>query len=239
MYSRFDTAMMHGHRGTQKGPSVLLILVTVIFGCVFQTCSSSRETTTGSTARGEDPVLVERREKDREFKSGKSSPIAAEDRGHFQGLAYFDLNPNLRFRVKLNRYPEPRNIRLGTNTGEMRDALRYGYFDFQVDGRDCRLQVYRVEDTDSGNGPSLFIPYRDATTGKESYGAGRYIDLKENTTGYYDLDFNRAYNPYCAYGKGYSCPVPPSENTLAVPIRAGEKSYPPAPDRQQAEGSRQ
>lgn len=74
-------------------------------------------------------------------------------------------------------------------------------------------------------GPSLFIPFRDQTSGQETYGSGRYIDLAENTSGIYTLDFNRAYNPYCAYNDTYSCPLPPAENTLAVPIRAGEKKY--------------
>jgi len=175
-------------------------------------------------------VLRERREKDRSLKSGRDSPIPVEDRTRFQGLAYFDINPNLKFRVKLNRYSAPQNVRLGTNTGEVRAALRYGYFEFQVEGKTCRLQVYRVEDAQSSGGSNLFIPFRDATTGKETYASGRYIDLPENTTGLYDLDFNRAYNPWCAYGKGFSCPIPPAENTLAVAIRAGEKIYPLAKD---------
>jgi uncharacterized protein (DUF1684 family) len=103
--------------------------------------------------------------------------------------------------------------------------LRYGYFDFKVGDQICKLQVYRLEDA-SGVGASLFIPFRDSTSGQETYAAGRYIDLKENTSGVYDLDFNRAYNPYCAYNSEFSCPIPPAENTLRVAIRAGEKKYP-------------
>ncbi len=79
--------------------------------------------------------------------------------------------------------------------------------------------------TGSGNGATLFMPFRDATSGQETYASGRYIELKENTSGIYDLDFNRAYNPYCAYNSEFSCPVPPAENILKVPIRAGEKNY--------------
>ena len=69
-----------------------------------------------------------------------------------------------------------------------------------------------MEDSSDTGKPYLFIPFRDATTGVETYAAGRYLDLNENTTGFYDLDFNRAYNPYCAYNTGYSCPIPPEEN---------------------------
>lgn len=115
---------------------------------------------------------------------------------------------------------------MATNTGEIRSGLRYGYFEFRVEGQDCRLQVYRLEDApDTGGGAYLFVPFRDATSGIETYGAGRYIDLKENTSGVYDLDFNRAYNPYCAYNAQFSCPVAPADNTLKVPVRAGEKKY--------------
>ena len=172
-----------------------------------------------------DPALQERLAKDAAFKSSEDSPITKQDKPDFKGLAYYPIHSNLRFRAELQRYERPEQIRLGTNTGEIRSALRYGYFDFQVEGISCRLSVYKLEDS-VDRGAYLFIPFRDATSGKETYGAGRYIDLKENTSGMYDLDFNLAYNPYCAYNKEFSCPLPPPENTLAVPIHAGEKNYP-------------
>jgi len=114
---------------------------------------------------------------------------------------------------------------MATNTGEIRDGLRYGFFEFDAEGQRCRLQVYRLDDSGDSGKASLFVPFRDSTSGRETYGAGRYIDLDENASGIYELDFNRAYNPYCAYGEGYSCPIPPEENRLAIPIRAGEKIY--------------
>jgi uncharacterized protein (DUF1684 family) len=172
-----------------------------------------------------DPLLQERLAKDAAFKSSEDSPITKQDRPDFEGLSYYPIDSDFRFRVELHRYERPEQIRLGTNTGEIRSGLRYGYFDFQVDGVSCRLSVYKLEDS-VDRGAFLFIPFRDATSGRETYGAGRYIDLKENTSGTYDLDFNRAYNPYCAYNKEFSCPLPPSENTLAVPVYAGEKDYP-------------
>jgi uncharacterized protein len=173
----------------------------------------------------ESSILRARGDKDAGFRSGSNSPIAREERGRFKGLNYFPPSLAFRYRVQLVRYPRPDSIRLGTNTGEIRDALRYGYFEFEAGGQKCRLQVYRtMEDIQSG-GRQLFVPFRDATSGQETYGAGRYIDLHENTTGAYELDFNLAYNPYCAYTKSYSCPVPPAENTLPVPIPAGEKTY--------------
>ena len=178
-----------------------------------------------ASAPGASALLLEREEKDSAFRSGEQSPIPAAERAAFRGLSYYPVDPSLRFSVRLHRYEVASPVRMGTNTGEVRDALRYGWFEFRVGDRDCRLEVFRFGDTAS---PSLFVPFRDATSGDETYGAGRYIDLAENTSGTYDLDFNRAYNPYCAYNPDYSCPLPPVANTLSVPVRAGEKKYPPA-----------
>ncbi len=198
--------------------SLVILAVLILSGC-------SKEPN-AELLSPESPILREREEKDEIFKIDPSSPIPAEDRARFQGLSYYPVNPQLRFQVRLNRYSGPKQVQLSTNTGEVRNGLRYGYFDFEVEGQTCRLQVYRLEDAPAGAGGALlFIPFRDSTSGEETYAAGRYIDLKENTSGVYDLDFNRAYNPSCAYSSGFSCPMPPSENILSVAIRAGEKNY--------------
>jgi len=187
-------------------------------------CSCTRETETRAPAKSE-AALLKRQEKDKVFKHGPGSPLPEEEKARFQGLAYYQVNPAYRFKVTLHRYPDPEIVRFATNTEERRQFLRYGYFEFEIQGQKCRLQVYRA--TDEGEEAMLFIPFRDATSGKETYGGGRYLDLKENTSGAYELDFNEAYNPYCAYGKNYSCPLPPRDNTLPVPVLAGEKNYPP------------
>jgi uncharacterized protein (DUF1684 family) len=166
-----------------------------------------------------------RKKKDLYFRSDENSPIPSKDRAGFKGLNYFPENSGLRFQVRLIRYSHPEPVRLGTNTGEIRDALRYGYISFQIPGKTYQLQAYRtMEDIQSG-GKNLFVPFRDTTAGKETYGTGRYLDFEENTSGLYDLDFNRAYNPYCAYANSYSCPLPPPENHLGIAIEAGEKVY--------------
>lgn len=172
----------------------------------------------------ENSIERERAAKNIFFKSDPDSPIPPNDRPQFKGLDFYPVDPSLKYSVRLIRYQSPEQVRLGTNTGEIRSGLRYGYFEFQVQGQTCRLQVYRLEDA-SADSAGLFIPFRDSTAGIETYATGRYLDLKENTSGIYELDFNRAYNPSCAYNEEYSCPVPPTENTLRVPIRAGEKKY--------------
>ncbi len=202
---------------------VPFILAFVFIGLVLSGCSEATRPA-GEPSDSLEPLLRERMDKDAYFKSDANSPILPQDKPGFRGLQYFPIDAKLRFSAKLNRYPNPVRIRLATNTGEIRNGLRYGYFEFQIGSQTCRLQVYRLEDTTTSEA-SLFIPFRDATSGKETYGAGRYIDLKENTTGIYNLDFNRAYNPYCAYNTAFSCPIPPAENTLTVPIQAGEKKY--------------
>jgi len=193
---------------------------------LFSGCSEPRPPTPIGPAGSPvgDPVLQDRLQKDVQFKS-ENSPLSDADKKGFRGLSYYPIDPALRFSAQLHRYSAPASVRLGTNTGEIRSGLRYGYFEFQAAGQNCRLQVFRLEDAPEDGGAQLFIPFRDATSGLETYAAGRYIDLKENTSGVYDLDFNRAYSPYCAYNAKYSCPVPPPENTLKVPIRAGEKKF--------------
>jgi uncharacterized protein len=200
--------------------SLILIAAFLYFNCG---CSSSKSIAlkTGK----QNSVQEERTSKDESFRSDPDSPISSEDRIRFRGLSYFPVDPGMKLPVRLIRHSSPESVRLATNTGEIRSALRYGYFEFYVQGQKCRLQVYRLEDLSDSGSAGLFIPFRDATTGTETYSTGRYIDLKENTVGKYELDFNRAYNPYCAYNPTYSCPVPPIENTLTVAIRAGEKSF--------------
>lgn len=206
-------------RGAKRMATILLLLGTLLGpGC------AEHHTESGAPSAPMDDVLQERLEKDRAFRSGDNSPILEEERASFRGLVYYPVNPDLKFTVKLNRYPVPTRIHLATNTGEIRRGLRYGFFEFEVSGRKCRLQVYRLEE-EPGSASMLFIPFRDSTSGQETYASGRYIDLAENTSGVYELDFNRAYNPYCAYNSAFSCPIPPAENTLALPIRAGEKKY--------------
>jgi len=169
-----------------------------------------------------------RREKDYFFREDPESPIPQSLRARFVGLAYFPVEPKYRVRAKLVREPNPQRVVMATSKGVPRDMVRIGFFEFEIDGTKLRLAAYksvpppghRHEDH------SLFVPFRDATSGKETYGAARYLDLEDWRTDDYVLDFNPAYNPYCAYSDAYICPFPPQENWLAVPIRAGEKNFP-------------
>jgi len=172
-----------------------------------------------------------RREKDHYFREDPYSPIPPRIRASFHGLDYFPVDGAYRLRVRLNRYPEAKPVILATSKGVPREMVRFGYFEFEVNGVPQRLDVYKARPMPGHHleETSLFVPFRDATSGKETYGAARYLDLEENPSGEYILDFNMAYNPYCAYSEDYICPFPPRENWLTAPIRAGEKNFPLAP----------
>ncbi len=173
-------------------------------------------------------LALQRKEKDYYVQTDPDSPIPSEVRGKMTGLAYFAPDMRYRFRVRLVTLPKPEPITLATSKGIPRPMVRYGYFEFEVDGAKQRLHAYKSAPQPGHHheDASLFIPFRDATSGKESYGAARYLDLEESRSDDYVLDFNLAYNPYCAYSDDYVCPFPPKENWLTVPIRAGEKAFP-------------
>ena len=165
-----------------------------------------------------------RSEKDSAFKSGEVPAIPPSERANFQGLKYFPIDPGYRFEAELKRYPDPEHVKMLTSAGEPDDYIRYGYFAFKFGDKLCKLDVFE-DGSPNGDPQHLFIPFRDETSGKETYGAGRYLELKEDEGPKFLLDFNMAYNPFCAYNPQYSCPIPPPQNTLKVEMRAGEKSY--------------
>ena len=167
-------------------------------------------------------ILDFRRGKDEFFRSSDQSPIPHERRHHYPGLSYFA--PDQRYRMEglqLEPDPDPLNTtEIVTSDGKTREAWRVGTLEFAVPGGSAQLAAYAFQ---PGLVSELFIPFRDATSGSETYGAGRYIDLEPEDDGTYSLDFNIAYNPWCAYAPQYSCPLPPRENWLTFPIEAGEK----------------
>ena len=171
---------------------------------------------------------LQRKEKDYFFQTDPDSPIPPAIRPRFQGLEYFLPDPKYRIPLRITRLPTPEPVTLATSKGIPRPMLRYGYFDFEIDGVRQRLYAYTAAPQPGHHHEheSLFVPFRDATSGKETYGAARYLDLEEGPSGEVVLDFSLAYNPYCAYSDDYVCPFPPRENWLSLPIRAGERTFP-------------
>jgi uncharacterized protein (DUF1684 family) len=171
-------------------------------------------------------LLEHRRARDAAFARDPDSPIPRAARGTFRGLAYFPPDPAFRYAGWVERYPTPERITIVTTSGTPRPCERWGRITFDRDGSGLTLQVYRMLDQpDRPGGEGLFLPFKDRTTGKETYPAGRYVDLEGPDGGPFVLDFNRAYNPSCAYGEPerFQCPVTPAENTLPIAVTAGER----------------
>jgi uncharacterized protein (DUF1684 family) len=170
-----------------------------------------------------DELREHRHSKDEYLSEHPHSPLPPDERAEFDGLDYFPPNPDLRFELPLHEHDETETITIGTTTEGEREYVRWGEFRFSVDGEDVTLQAYRADPGED----RLWVPFRDATSGEETYGAGRYLDLeadRDRVDGAWLLDFNLAYNPFCAYSPQFECSLVPMDNWLDVPIQAGEKA---------------
>lgn len=168
-------------------------------------------------------VLDFRARKDAHFAAGKGPVNGA----GFTGLSYFEPDSHWAFRVPLTVLPldASAEFRLNTNTGEPRTMARYGTVTLTLPGGEQTLLAFAPLGEDAP--ARVFIPFRDATSGAQTYGAGRYLDAPlhqaEDGSTWVDVDFNMAYHPYCAYGDGWTCPLPPRENWLPDAVTAGER----------------
>jgi uncharacterized protein (DUF1684 family) len=159
-----------------------------------------------------------RAEKDRFFGQDAQSPLTVEQKREFRGLNYFPENPELRLEVEAEPLLLKERVDMQTSTGDVQVYFRHSRFRFQVDAETVQLTIY---EGDYG----FFLPFVDSLAGKETYPAGRYLEPEPLSGGRFLVDFNVAYNPYCAYNEHWSCPLTPFENRLEVPIRAGEKIF--------------
>jgi len=160
-------------------------------------------------------------EKDRFMRESPQSPLPADKRAAFPGVAYFPTDPSYRTPASLQEIAGEPAIEMPTSTGQRRQMRRVGTLSFTLKGQPMTLSAF-VE-ADENDMRHLFVPFGDLTNGTETYPGGRYLDLDRTATGIYDVDFNRAYHPFCYYNSSYDCPYPPAENRLKIPIRAGEK----------------
>jgi uncharacterized protein (DUF1684 family) len=159
-----------------------------------------------------------RAQKDEFFASHPESPLTPEQKRDFHGLSYYPENPDLRLEVTVEKFAERDEIQMQTTTGGAQDYVRFGKLKFQVDEDEAELTIYA-----SHHG--FFLPFADSLAGEETYGAGRYLEPQHLGNGTFLVDFNLAYNPYCAYNEAWACPITPFENRVKVPIRAGEKIF--------------
>jgi len=188
------------------------------------------KTGTVFSAAGEDPMEQReerlktfRQKRDLFFKEDLQSPIKAKDRKGFKGLIYYPIDLKYAVVGKIERYPtepKPVYVTLSTNKGPGRTYVKYGRFEFKLEGKKHSLHIYRPPGESD-----LFLPFRDKTSETETHREGRYLHIEQMPDGMVLIDFNRAYNPFCEFDEKYTCPLPPAENWLDVAIRAGEKRF--------------
>ncbi|MBK8290699.1 MAG: DUF1684 domain-containing protein [Flammeovirgaceae bacterium] len=198
----------------------VIIIIAVAAFVIYSLQGGSDEEDYGAT------VQKERIDKEEFMKKGDGSPFI-KDSIPFTRLHYFPIDEKYRIKAKLRAIEGKKVVLLATSDGKEENYLEYAFAEFSLDGKENQLLILELMETGPNRG-KLFLAFADETSGNETYGAGRYLDLKKvPAASTVILDFNLAYNPYCAYNDSYSCPFPPRENILKVPILAGEKNYHP------------
>lgn len=186
----------------------------IIFALLLSSC-------TAKEVPYEQEIANWRAQKDELMRGSEQSPVLPAQRASFAPLAYFPIEPDYRVPAALKVAPTNDILEMSTSTGDRRRMRRIGSLGFTLKGQPLILTTF--VDATENDMSRLFVPFGDLTNGTETYTGGRYLDLDRTATGIYDLDFNRAYFPFCYYNPSYDCPVPPRENRLQVPVRAGER----------------
>ena len=197
------------------------LLHTSLVAALFVCACSSGPSAPADEASVLQKELARREARDQQFREEKD-PIPADKRNVLLPLRYYPPDASYTVAAALRLGQERPVVLMPTSTGTIRKYERVGVLEFTFQGQSLSLGAFIEAGTREIEG--LFVPFVDATSGKETYPAGRYLDIPPTTTGLYEIDFNKAYNPYCAYNATYECPYPPPSNRLKVEIRAGEKA---------------
>jgi uncharacterized protein (DUF1684 family) len=190
--------------------------VALLLLSVLAACSSRPPIDTRDYAQR---IAADRAEKDQLFLQ-KNDPVPDPKKSELLPLGYFPIDPSYDVPASLTPSDDPTVIDMPTSTGAPRKMRKAGTLTFSLKGQPFSITAFYDL---TGSPDHLSVMFSDLTSGTETYAAGRYLDLDKNPAGIYELDFNRAYHPYCYYNATYECPYPPAENRLKVPIRAGER----------------
>lgn len=167
------------------------------------------------------------REINSNYKDATKSPLKAKDLKTFKGLDFFKFDSTFVVKASFERTPNEAVFKMTTTTTRLPEYVKYGVVSFEIHGKSYELNIYQnqalIEEEESKD--YLFLPFLDTTNGQESYGGGRYIDMTIPEGDTIEIDFNKAYNPYCAYNEKYSCPIVPRENYLDLEVTAGVKKF--------------
>ncbi len=200
----------------------LILLAVLIFNFAF-----SQKSAENLSLSYEQSILKERADKDEEMRTGEKSPLPEEAKKDFTGLHYFAPDEKFKVIATLERFDNPFHFKMKTTTERLPEYATFGRISFQFNDTSYQLFVYQNIELMKKPGfeKYLFIPFNDLTNGESSYGGGRFLDAGIPDGDTLTLDFNKAYNPYCAYYSKYSCPIPPKENNLEIRVEAGEKKW--------------
>jgi len=200
---------------------IVLILISLF---LVEACNDNRMDTPEMKAYG-DELVKERKEKDYSMQFDSGSPFLLDTSITYKPLNYYKPNPDFIFKSKLNLYESQDTVAIFGTKGERRPAILVGYLGLNYNDKIYKINVYKSF-SKSGEG-YYSIWFTDRTTGKETYGVGRYLDfeLNDDPDFVYTIDFNRAFNPYCAYSHLYTCPIPRKEDYIDIEIEAGEKNF--------------
>jgi len=201
-----------------KRNTIVALLIVAVMAIIIISSLTSGEENEAYIAR----IEQEREEKDRDMRIAEDSPFAP-DSVEYKGLNYFPVDRDYKIKAKLEMITNKKIVTLVTSDEGEKQYLEFAYAIFDLHDKTNRLLI--LETVGGEFDGMLFLAFGDATSAGETYGAGRYVELERGGENSIAIDFNQAYNPYCAYTDGYSCPFPPRENLLEVPIRAGEKNY--------------
>lgn len=198
--------------------NIIILLISILTAC-----SNNKETYM-------DEIKLFQYELNTQFSNKEESPLTKEDFKTFKSLDFFNIDEKYRVVATITLTPESPIFEMQTSTDRLPLYKKYGIAKFELNGEKLELSIFKNQDLKSNFEYKnyIFLPFNDITNGKSSYGGGRYIDLEitQNTnSNTIIIDFNKSYNPYCAYNHKFSCPIPPSENILPIEINAGIKLF--------------
>ncbi|TXG35197.1 DUF1684 domain-containing protein [Seonamhaeicola maritimus] len=196
-----------------KNLALFLLLITSV------SCAQKKQRIQGETEF--------QKEMNAQFKDATESPLTEKDRKHFTGLDFFKFDSTFVVTANFKRTPNEKSFKMKTTTDRRPEYVKYGELSFTLNGKDLKLDIFQNKGLIEKEGYEdyLFLPFLDETSGEESYGGGRYVDARIPVGDTMIVDFNQAYNPYCAYSERYSCPIVPRQNYLRVKIEAGVKAF--------------
>ena len=179
-----------------------------------------------ATESPEDYLEKIEKERERQFKFIRfnvDSPLTDEQKAGFTSLTFYEVNPDYKVKARLIPIENKKVREVPLTDGSKERYIEHSYAEFELGGKTNKLLLLQsVKETDMRN---FFLAFADETSGRETYGGGRYLNVRQDGKNSITIDFNLAYNPYCAYNPDFACPLPPKENLLTIPIEAGEKNY--------------